>query len=128
MRELLIFYSEVLARQDAKAQNRPRDFCDYPAYRYLLPSLPRSHGIRLQPEVVPQLVELVVPDGGIQWAQGVLDNTLIATTKLQVPSPGAHLLHVGGLEAGVVLGKLVIDCGGLSPSYFGPAETTKSDR
>jgi hypothetical protein len=76
----------------------------------------------------PQLVELVVPDGGAQWAQGVLNNVLIATTKLEVPAPGAHTLHVYGLEPGVVLDKLVIDCGGLKPSYLGPAESAKSDR
>jgi hypothetical protein len=99
---------------------------------YLLPTHPIAGGalrfaVALD-EAAPQLVELAVPDGGAQWAQGVLANTLMAKTKLQVPTPGAHTLHVYGLEVGVVLDKLVIDCGGLSPSYLGPAETTKSDR
>jgi hypothetical protein len=77
-------------------------------------------------EAAPQLVELAVNDGGAEWAQGVLNNTRIVTTKLNVAKPGAHMLHVFGLEPGVVLDKLVIDCGGLVPSYLGPTEATKS--
>jgi hypothetical protein len=44
-------------------------------------------------------------------------------TKLKVPAPGAHTLRVFGIDAGVVLDKLVIDCGGLQPSYLGPPES-----
>ena len=62
-------------------------------------------------------------DGGAEWAQGVLDNARVATTKLKVPAPGAHTLRVFGLDPGVVLDKLVIDCGGLRPCYLGPPET-----
>jgi len=99
---------------------------------YLIPTHPFAGGslrfaVALD-EAAPQLVELVVQDGGAQWAQGVLNNTRIATTRLKVPMPGAHTLHIFGLEPGVVLDKLVIDCGGLKPSYLGPAETTGSDR
>jgi hypothetical protein len=79
-------------------------------------------------EAAPQLVDLMVNDGGAGWAQGVLDNTRIATAKLKVPASGAHTLHLYGLEPGVVIDKLVIDCGGLKPSYLGPPETAKSDR
>jgi hypothetical protein len=99
---------------------------------YLIPTHPIAGGslrfaVALD-EAPPQLVELVVNDGGAGWAQGVLDNTRIATTKLNVPAPGAHTLHVYGLEPGVVIDKLVIDCGGLKPSYLGPTETPTSDR
>jgi hypothetical protein len=79
-------------------------------------------------ESAPQLVELMVNDGGGGWAQGVLDATRVATTKLKVSVSGAHTLHLYGLEPGVVIDKLVIDCGGLKPSYLGPPETTTSDR
>jgi hypothetical protein len=94
---------------------------------YLIPTHPNA-GSTLRFAVAlddgpPQLVELVVNDGGAEWAQSVLDNTRVATTKLHVSAPGAHTLHVYGLDAGVVLDKLVIDCGGLKPSYLGPPET-----
>ena len=99
---------------------------------YLIPTHPIAGGalrfaVALD-EAAPQLVELVVNDGGAGWAQGVLDNTRIATTKLKVSASGAHTLHVYGLEPGVVLDKLVIDCGGLKPSYLGPPEMATSDR
>ena len=71
----------------------------------------------------PQLVELPFADGSAEWAQGVLNNTRVATAKLKVPTPGPHTLRVYGIEAGVVIDKLVIDCGGLRPSYLGPPET-----
>jgi Glycosyl hydrolase family 115/Gylcosyl hydrolase family 115 C-terminal domain len=98
---------------------------------YLIPTYPISGGslrfaVALD-DAPPRLIELVVNDGGAGWAQGVLDNTRIATTRLKVPTPGAHTLRVYGLEPGVVLDKLVIDCGGLQPSYLGPPETTTSD-
>jgi hypothetical protein len=99
---------------------------------YVIPTHPIAGGslrfaVALD-EAAPQLVELVVNDGGAGWAQGVLDNIRIATTKLKVSAPGAHTLRVFGLDAGVVLDKLVIDCGGLKPSYLGPPETATSDR
>jgi hypothetical protein len=99
---------------------------------YLIPTHPIAGGslrfaVALD-EAAPQLVELVVNDGGAGWAQGVLDNTRVAMTKLKVSASGAHTLHVFGLEPGVVIDKLVIDCGGLKPSYLGPPETATSDR
>ena len=79
----------------------------------------------------PQLVELDVGDGGAGWAQGVLNATRVAVAKLAVPAAGPHTLHVYGVDAGVVLDKIVIDCGpstgsgqgGLKPDYLGPPET-----
>jgi hypothetical protein len=94
---------------------------------YLIPTHPLAGGslrfaVALD-DAPPQLVELVVNDGGAEWAQGVLNNIRVATTKLKVPAPGGHTLRVFGLDPGVVLDKLVIDCGGLRPSYLGPPET-----
>jgi hypothetical protein len=71
----------------------------------------------------PQLVELEVQDGGPEWAQGVLNNTVVAKTQVRVAAPGRHTFHVYGVDAGVVPDKIVIDCGGLQPSYLGPPET-----
>ena len=71
----------------------------------------------------PQLVSLDVNDGGAEWAQGVLNATRIAHAKIAVPSAGAHTLRVYAVDAGVVLDKIVVDCGGLTPSYLGPPES-----
>ena len=52
--------------------------------------------------------------------EGVLDGVRLATTRLTVNRPGIHTLRIYGLDPGVVLDKLVIDLGGLTPSYLGP--------
>jgi hypothetical protein len=70
----------------------------------------------------PQLVVLNVKDGSTDWAQGVLNSTRVVSFKLTVPSAGAHTLRIYGVDPGVVLDKIVIDLGGLQPSYLGPAE------
>jgi hypothetical protein len=71
----------------------------------------------------PQLVELAFKDGSAEWAQGVLDNTRVVTTTLSVPTAGVHTLRIYGLEAGVVIDKLVLSSGALPPGYLGPPET-----
>jgi hypothetical protein len=71
----------------------------------------------------PQLVVLNVRDGSADWAQGVLNATRVVSFKLTVPSTGPHTLQIYGVDAGVVLDKIVIDTGGLVPSYLGPPET-----
>jgi hypothetical protein len=57
-----------------------------------------------------------------EWSQNVQD----ATTKVGVPvrlGAGAHVLRVYMLDPGVVLDKIVLNAGGLRPSYLGPPET-----
>jgi hypothetical protein len=72
-----------------------------------------------------QLVALAVKDGGPDWAQGVLNNVRVAETKLLVKAPGVYTLRIFGPDPGVVLDKIVIDCGGQQESYLGPGETRK---
>jgi len=58
------------------------------------------------------------------WNERVLANATEATLKLpQLLKPGAHTLRLIAVDAGVVVDKLVLDLGGLRPSYDGPAET-----
>ena len=71
-------------------------------------------------DALPQRVSLEVDDGGPGWSQGVLDAVRVATTTLVVKTPGDHILHVYGMEPGVALDKVVVDIGGLTPSYLGP--------
>jgi hypothetical protein len=67
----------------------------------------------------PQLVSLEVGDGGPAWAQGVLDAIRIASVPLTVDRPGEHTLRIYALDPGVVLDKVVLDLGGLTPTYLG---------
>lgn len=59
-----------------------------------------------------------------EWKYRVLSNSTETTLKLPSPLlPGWHTLHLVAVDAGVVVDKIVIDLGGLRPSYDGPPET-----
>jgi hypothetical protein len=52
-----------------------------------------------------------------------LDNTTSTTTQHNIAAAGAHTLKIYMVDPGVLLEKIVIDNGGLRPSYLGPPET-----
>ncbi len=56
------------------------------------------------------------------WCKGVLENIHTATTAHRLEK-GLHLLRIYGLDAGLVLQKLVLSKGTLPYSYFGPKES-----
>ncbi len=94
----------------------------------LLPTQPirTGNGLRLAvalDDQPPQLVTAGTEVGSPEWAQSVLNEVLTATVRLRVPAAGMHVLRVYMVDAGVVLDKIVINCGGLQPSYLGPPET-----
>ncbi|NMB39303.1 MAG: DNRLRE domain-containing protein [Firmicutes bacterium] len=56
------------------------------------------------------------------WSRGVMDNIRITTTRHQLDA-GVHTLRFYMVDSGVVLQKIVIDTGGVKPSYLGPPES-----
>jgi hypothetical protein len=58
-----------------------------------------------------------------QWAENVLNATTKVTAAVKLDAPGAHVLRIYMLDPGVVLDKIVLNTGGLRPSYLGPPET-----
>jgi hypothetical protein len=76
----------------------------------------------------PQYVTLVparylVHFSNPDWAQSVVNQARRSIVTLKVGAPGHHLLKVWMVDPGVVLQKIVIDTGGLKPSYLGPPES-----
>lgn len=57
------------------------------------------------------------------WSIGVMDNVRKTITKHQILEPGVHKLRFWMVDPAVVLQKIVIDTGGLKPSYLGPPES-----
>jgi hypothetical protein len=101
---------------------------EFPVTINLIPTQPirAGRGLRFAlglDDQPPQEVIVNVRDGSAEWAQGVLNATVVGTASLSVKSPGAHTLHVYGVDPGVVLDKIMLDTGGLQPSYLGPPET-----
>jgi hypothetical protein len=59
-----------------------------------------------------------------QWNQAVKDNILILPASFNSLKPGKHTIKVFRIDGNVVLERLVLDTGGLKPSYLGPPEST----
>jgi hypothetical protein len=63
-------------------------------------------------------------EGGINY-KWVGDNIIIKISSHNILSAGKHTVKYWMMASGVVLQKLVLDFGGLKPSYLGPSATIK---
>ncbi|MET0393867.1 MAG: glycosyl hydrolase 115 family protein [Chitinophagaceae bacterium] len=72
----------------------------------------------------PQVVTINKDDSNARtWEGWVANNIIIKTTKHFIDRPGRHVLKIWMVNPGVVTQKIVMDTGGLAPSYLGPPET-----
>jgi Gylcosyl hydrolase family 115 C-terminal domain len=53
----------------------------------------------------------------------VRDNIRTIKSKHTLNEPGYHTLKFWMVDPALVLEKIVVDCGGLKPSYLGPPES-----
>lgn len=63
-----------------------------------------------------------------QWERNTSDNVNRTATTHVVDRPGEHVLKVWAVDPTVVVQKVVIDTGGLAPSYLGPPHSTRVGR
>lgn len=75
----------------------------------------------------PEAVALDVQDGSPAWAQGVLNATRVATSTLNVTRTGKQTLKIYGVDAGVVLDKIVVDIDGVQDNYLGLSAREKPE-
>ncbi|WJG09537.1 glycosyl hydrolase 115 family protein [Aliiglaciecola sp. LCG003] len=71
----------------------------------------------------PVIVDVLKDNNHEDWQQAVEDGVRVAKTSLSVAQPGEHKLRIYGLDPGIVVQKLMLDTGGLKPSYLGPPES-----
>lgn len=74
----------------------------------------------------PQVISINKEDkttGNGIWNKWVGENIITRSTKHQLNKAGKHTVKYWMVNSAVVLQKLVLDLGGLLPSYLGPAET-----
>jgi hypothetical protein len=88
------------------------------------PSLDFQSGAGLQiaaaiDDGAPRILKLDTWEQG-NWSRAVAENVRRVTAPLAVQSAGRHTLKVWMVTPGVVLEKILIDTGGLRPSYLGP--------
>ncbi|HET7624732.1 MAG TPA: glycosyl hydrolase 115 family protein [Verrucomicrobiae bacterium] len=76
----------------------------------------------------PQIVTLVPKDynaqnGNRDWEESVKNNSRIGKSIHTLDKPGYHTLKFWMIDPGVVLQKIVVNTGGVKPSYLGPPES-----
>lgn len=93
------------------------------------PTRPLKYAIQLDDnpiqtvQFIPYVFPMNMPAG---WERMVADgNTWMSTTTHKVTGTGKRTLKLWAVEPAVVFEKLVVDLGGVKPSYLGPPESTK---
>ncbi|GAA5071954.1 glycosyl hydrolase 115 family protein [Thermocatellispora tengchongensis] len=80
----------------------------------------------------PQVVNVTAVTGSddtsmnMRWARNTSDNATVVTTTHTVAAPGAHTLKFWMVDPTVVVQRLIVDTGGLLPSYLGPPESLRA--
>jgi len=76
----------------------------------------------------PQIITLVpqkysAQNGNADWGTAVKNNSRISKSTHLLDKPGYHTLKFWMVDPGVVLQKIVVNCGGERESYLGPPES-----
>ncbi|KQV84620.1 glycosyl hydrolase [Massilia sp. Root351] len=80
------------------------------------------YGISFDDEA-PQVINIHADESEEQWRKIVSDGVARFSSTHMVRSAGKHTLKFWALDPGVVLQRLVVNTGGLKPSYLGPPES-----
>jgi hypothetical protein len=71
----------------------------------------------------PQMVDALARHSSTDWETAVKDSVRQVKSSLTLAKPGYHTLKFWMVDPGVVLQKIVVDLGGVRPSYLGPPES-----
>jgi hypothetical protein len=73
----------------------------------------------------PELIDSLANKNPAVWDNAVLDGVRVIKTTIKVKKPGEHKLRIYLVDPALVLQKLMIDTGGLKPSYLGPEQSQR---
>jgi hypothetical protein len=78
-----------------------------------------------EPQIINIHANETIPDWKYPpyWNQAVTENIKITTSNHTIDKPGEHTLKFWMVDPGIVLQKIVVDMGGVKPSYLGPPES-----
>jgi len=76
----------------------------------------------------PQIIDIVpkgydAQNGNREWEDSVRNSIRIIRSEHELSKSGYHTLKIWMVDPAVVLEKIVVDLGGMAPSYLGPPES-----
>ena len=71
----------------------------------------------------PQVIDALAHNEQGDWETSVKDSVRKVRSAHTLAAPGIHTLKFRMVDPGIVLEKLVVDLGGIKPSYLGPPES-----
>ena len=76
----------------------------------------------------PRIIDIVpkgfdAGNGNREWEESVRNSVRTIRSEHELSGPGYHTLKVWMVDPAVVLEKIVVDLGGVKPSYLGPPES-----
>ncbi|MFB0523998.1 MAG: glycosyl hydrolase family 8 [Phycisphaerae bacterium] len=80
------------------------------------------------PQIINIHVNDTIPDWKYPptWNQAVSENIKVMTSEHVLEKPGEHVLKFWMVDPAIVLQKIIVDTGGVKPSYLGPPESYHS--
>jgi hypothetical protein len=71
----------------------------------------------------PQIIDALAQNSLQDWETSVKDNVRKSVSEHSVAGTGYHTLKLWMVDPGVVVEKIVVNLGGVKPSYLGPMES-----
>jgi hypothetical protein len=71
----------------------------------------------------PRIVDALAQNSLHDWEESVKDSVRDIKSTHTLAGTGYHVLKYWMVDPGVVLQKIVVDLGGMKPSYLGPPES-----
>ena len=92
-----------------------------------IPGRPLRYAVSFDDEA-PQLVTIVpanfnAQNGNRDWEESVRDNGRLVKSEHTISTPGYHTLKIWMVDPAVAVEKIVVNTGGVRPSYLGPPES-----
>ena len=88
------------------------------------PGMPISVAVAID-DATPQVLKLDTWQTNQTWEAAVANGVRRVLSRHPVGKPGTHVLKIWMLTPGVVLQRVILDAGGVRPSYLGPIESPR---
>ena len=75
----------------------------------------------------PQVIDTLAHNTQLDWETTVIDSVRHVKSNFTIAAPGYHTLRIWMVDPGIVLEKLVVNLGGVKPSYLGPPESYRAE-